>query len=134
MENPGLTEFFIGLPDAAHEISYLFPHDGRVVLGGTEVSGDWSTEPDPETAQRILRDCAAIDPRLAGARILEHRVGLRPVRPQVRLEAEPAGTAHGRGRPPPGAQLRPRRRRRHPVLGLRPRSAARLARQPPRPA
>ncbi len=95
VENPGLTEFFIGLPDAAHEISYLFPHAGRVVLGGTEVSGDWSTEPRPETAQRILRDCAAIDPRLDGARILEHRAGLRPARPQVRLEAGPAGTAPG---------------------------------------
>ena len=95
VENPGLTEFFIGLPDAGHEISYLFPHPGRVVLGGTEVSGDWSTEPRPQTAQRILRDCAAIDPRLAGARIIEHRAGLRPARPQVRLEAGPAGTAPG---------------------------------------
>jgi D-amino-acid oxidase len=95
VENPGITEFFIGLPDSGHEISYLFPHAGRVVLGGTEVSGDWSTEPRPATAQRILRDCAAIEPRLDGARILEHRCGLRPVRPQVRLEAGPAGSAPG---------------------------------------
>jgi len=29
-----------------------------------------------------------VEPRLAGARILEHRVGLRPGRPAVRLEAE----------------------------------------------
>ena len=95
VENPGLTEFFIGLPDPGHEISYLFPHADRVVLGGTEMAGDWSTEPRPETARRILRDCAAIEPRLAGARILGHRCGLRPVRPQVRLEAGPAGTASG---------------------------------------
>jgi D-amino-acid oxidase len=90
-ENPGLTEFFIGSPDETHELSYVFPHQDRVVLGGTEIAGDWSLDPRPPTAQRILADCAAIDPRLATARILEHRVGLRPVRRTVRLEAEAAG-------------------------------------------
>jgi D-amino-acid oxidase len=94
-ENPGLAEFFIGQPDADHELVYVFPHDGRVVLGGTEVAGDWSAEPDPGTGRRILRDCAAVDPRLASARIIEHRVGLRPARPQVRLEAEDAVAAGG---------------------------------------
>jgi len=96
-ENPGLTEFFIGGDDDAHELIYMFPHAGRVVLGGTEIAGDWSLAPRPATAQRILADCAAIDPRLGTARILEHRVGLRPVRPQVRLEAEAAG-GDGAGR------------------------------------
>ncbi len=95
-ENPGLTEFFIGQPDGEHEMVYVFPHDGRVVLGGTEVAGDWSAEPDPGTAARILRDCATVDPRLATARVIEHRVGLRPARPQVRLEAEHAVAADGR--------------------------------------
>jgi len=94
-ENPGLTEFFIGQPDADHELVYVFPHDGRVVLGGTEVAGDWSAEPDPGTAARIVRDCAAVDSRLATARIIEHRVGFRPARPQVRLEAEDVVAADG---------------------------------------
>ncbi len=40
-------------------------------------------------AERILRDCATVDPRVLGAPVLEHRVGLRPYRPEVRLEAEP---------------------------------------------
>ena len=95
-ENPGLTEFFIGTPDGTHELSYVFPHAGRVVLGGTEIEGDWSLDPRPATAQRILADCAVIDPRLATARILEHRVGLRPVRPEVRLEAGAADVDGGR--------------------------------------
>jgi D-amino-acid oxidase len=89
-ENPGLTEFFIGFDHNAAEVAelaYIFPHDGRVVLGGAEIAGDWSLEPEPSTAERILRDCAAIEPRLAGVPIIEHLVGLRPVRPQVRLEA-----------------------------------------------
>ena len=93
--NPGLTEFFIGQPDADHELVYVFPHDGRVVLGGTEVAGDWSAQPDPATARRIVRDCAAVDARLAAAPVIEHRVGFRPARPQVRLEAEDAVAADG---------------------------------------
>lgn len=87
-ENPGLSEFFIGLPEATMELVYLFPHGDTVVLGGTEVGGDWNTEPVPAVAERILRDCAAIEPRVHGVRVLGHRVGLRPFRPQVRLEAE----------------------------------------------
>jgi D-amino-acid oxidase len=42
-------------------------------------------------ATRILRDCAAVEPRLNGARVVGHQVGLRPFRPQVRLEAEATG-------------------------------------------
>ncbi len=86
--NPGITEFFIGLGDETAELSYIFPHGDTVVLGGTEGRGDWRLEPDPATADRILRDCAAIEPGLRGAEILAHRVGLRPVRARVRLEAE----------------------------------------------
>jgi D-amino-acid oxidase len=91
--NPGITEFFIGHGAEPADVAYLFPHGDRVVLGGTEIAGDWSLEPDPGTAEHILSTCADIEPRLRGAEILEHRVGLRPVRPTVRLEAVPAG--HG---------------------------------------
>lgn len=87
--NPGLTEFFIGLPDESAEVAYVFPHGDTVVLGGTETAGDWNLQPDLAAADRILRDCVAVEPRLAGARVLGHRVGLRPARPTVRLEAEP---------------------------------------------
>jgi D-amino-acid oxidase len=100
VENPGLSEFFIGLPDDVTELVYLFPHGETVVLGGTEVGGDWNTEPVPAVAERILRDCAAVEPRLRGARVVGHRVGLRPFRPEIRLEAErsgpgPDGAGHG---------------------------------------
>ena len=42
----------------------------------------------PATAEAILARCAALVPQLAGARIIGHRVGLRPGRPTVRLETE----------------------------------------------
>jgi D-amino-acid oxidase len=86
--NPGITEFFVGNGAAAADLVYMFPHGDRIVLGGTEQKGDWNTEPDPDTAERILAVCAAVEPALIGARVLTHRVGLRPFRPEVRLEAE----------------------------------------------
>jgi D-amino-acid oxidase len=86
--NPGLSEFFVGVGEQADDVSYYFPHGDVVVLGGTEEAGNWSLEPDPATAERILRGCAAVEPRLHGATVTAHRVGLRPVRPSVRLEAE----------------------------------------------
>jgi D-amino-acid oxidase len=89
--NPGISEFFIGVGEAPGDIAYLFPHEDTVVLGGTEQPGDWNQQPDPATAERILRQCAAIDPRLRHAAVLAHRVGLRPARPVVRLEAEDTG-------------------------------------------
>jgi D-amino-acid oxidase len=87
-ENPGLSEFFIGTGEEDDRVSYYFPHGDVVVLGGTEEAGNWNLEPEPATAERILRDCAAVEPRLHGATVTAHRVGLRPVRPSVRLEAE----------------------------------------------
>ena len=88
--NPGLTGFFIGAAAGSAGLVYLFPHGDVAVLGGTTVHGEWSLEPDPAQAARILRDCAAVEPRLRDPQVLGHRVGLRPYRPSVRLEAEPA--------------------------------------------
>jgi len=87
-ENPGLSRFFVGVGDEPGDLTYYFPHRDVVVLGGTEERGNWSLEPDPATAERILRGCAAVEPRLRGAKVTAHRAGLRPVRPSVRLEAE----------------------------------------------
>ena len=87
-ENPGLSEFFVGVGEDPGDVSYYFPHGDIVVLGGTEEAGSWSLDPDPATAERILRNCAAVEPRLADATVTAHRVGLRPWRPAVRLEAE----------------------------------------------
>jgi D-amino-acid oxidase len=86
--NPGLTEFFVGNGEDPDDLTYVFPHGDVVILGGTQEHGQWSREPDPATADRILAACAAVEPRLEGVRVLEHRVGLRPARPHVRLEAE----------------------------------------------
>jgi D-amino-acid oxidase len=87
--NPGITDFFVGTAADHSDLTYLIPHGDVVVLGGTEQPGNWSREPDPATAERIIAACVAVRPELRGAAVLEHRVGLRPARPSVRLAAEP---------------------------------------------
>ncbi|MER6561995.1 FAD-dependent oxidoreductase [Streptomyces sp. NPDC001027] len=87
VENPGLRTWLVSTaPDGA--TAYLFPQPGRLLLGGTAEDGVWSLEPDPAQAEAIVRRCAALRPEVAGARILAHRVGLRPARPAVRLERQ----------------------------------------------
>jgi D-amino-acid oxidase len=86
--NPGLTEFFVGEHDDPELLTYFFPRGATVLLGGTAQSGNASTEPDQATAERIRRDCAAVEPRLADATVLAHLAGLRPVRPEIRLETQ----------------------------------------------
>jgi D-amino-acid oxidase len=87
VENPGIRTWLVST-DAAGEMAYLFPQPGRLLLGGTAEDDVWSPEPDPAVADAIVRRCAALRPEVAGARVLEHRVGLRPVRDSVRLERE----------------------------------------------
>jgi D-amino-acid oxidase len=70
-----------------------FPHGDHVVLGGCADEDDWRLEPDPVLADEIVRRCAAIEPRLAEARVIEHRVGLRPARSEIRLEEVALGAS-----------------------------------------
>ncbi|MES5818077.1 FAD-dependent oxidoreductase [Streptomyces sp. RG80] len=88
VENPNVRTW-VASTDADGEMAYFFPHPDRLVLGGTAQEDAWSTEPDPAVAEAIVRRCAALRPEIAGARVLGHRVGLRPTRDAVRLEREP---------------------------------------------
>jgi D-amino-acid oxidase len=75
--NPGITEWFVGESDPP---VYYFPHGDTVLLGGTA----GHTRSDEEIRDR----CAAIEPLLKDAPIVERRTGRRPTRPTVRLESE----------------------------------------------
>ncbi|WP_309052677.1 FAD-dependent oxidoreductase [Streptomyces sp.] len=90
VENPGVEEWFTAADAAARETTYFFPQPGRLVLGGTAEDGAESLVPDPATAEAIVARCARVRPEIAGARVLGHRVGLRPARAGgVRIEAVP---------------------------------------------
>jgi D-amino-acid oxidase len=67
--------------------TYVVPRLREVLVGGTDEPGDWSRTPSSETATSILHRATRLVPELAGAQVVGHRVGLRPVRPSVRLEA-----------------------------------------------
>ncbi|HEX5402374.1 MAG TPA: FAD-dependent oxidoreductase [Pseudonocardiaceae bacterium] len=85
--NPGLDDFFVEETEDSTWISF-FPHGDKVVLGGVAVAGDWSLTPDPATAAAIVDRCAEVEPTLADAPVLAHKVGLRPTRPAVRVAEE----------------------------------------------
>lgn len=93
VDNPGLEEFFIEAPFTPEWTAY-WPYPDHVVLGGTQSTEDLSTDPDPAIAERILRRCIEVEPRLAEAKVRGHQVGLRPARPEApRLEVEQIGKA-----------------------------------------
>ncbi len=89
VENPGIEEWFTRADPASSATTYLFPQPGGLVLGGTAEVDDVRTEPDPRTAAEIVARCARVRPEIAGARIIGHRVGLRPARDAgVRIETQ----------------------------------------------
>ena len=45
---------------------YMFPRHDGVLLGGSHERGEWSTEPDPATTERILRENGALFGRMRG--------------------------------------------------------------------
>ena len=50
--------------------------------------GRLEPDPVPETARAILARATRLVPELEGAKVLRHKVGLRPVRPAVRVERQ----------------------------------------------
>ncbi|MEU1072223.1 MULTISPECIES: FAD-dependent oxidoreductase [unclassified Streptomyces] len=94
VENPGVVEWYTRVDHSAGETTYFFPQPYGLLLGGTAQDDVWDLTPDPAVARRIVERCARVRPEIAGARVLAHRVGLRPVRDSgVRVEAE--STASG---------------------------------------
>ena len=72
-ENPGLSEFFVGVGEDPGDVSYYFPHGDIVVLGGTEEAGQ--LEPRPRSRDRRAHPA------------------------QLRRRRAPAGRCHGHGAP-----------------------------------
>jgi D-amino-acid oxidase len=94
MDNPGIAEFFTEDTGWSPDLLHLYPHGDRLILGGVAQEGSWDLNPSEETAKAIIERCASIDSRIAGLPVRGHRVGLRPTRPMIRCEADPAITGY----------------------------------------
>lgn len=84
--DPGLDGW---VEDEEHPdgVVYVIPRgNGEVVCGGTADPDATDLEPDPKTTEAILERCRDAVPALADAPVLSVAVGLRPVRPEIRLE------------------------------------------------
>jgi D-amino-acid oxidase len=88
LEQVGLDRWWL---DSAGPV-YVVPRSRDIVVGGTDEEGEWDRRPDPDVAKQILERAAELVPELAAAKVVGHRVGLRPARPTVRLEEERHGT------------------------------------------
>lgn len=73
-------------------------YGGGTILGGTYQKGNWESNPDPNTAVRIMKRAAELHPELTGGKgiegldVIRHAVGLRPYREGgVRIEKERVG-------------------------------------------
>jgi D-amino-acid oxidase len=82
VDQVGLTDWWL---DGAAP-TYVIPRPDDIVLGGTDDAGEWDRRPAPATAADIVARATALVPEISQARVLRHKVGLRPARPAVRLE------------------------------------------------
>lgn len=69
-------------------LAYVVPRRDDAVLGGIAEEGRSELAPDPAASEGILARCARLEPRVLELERLEVKVGLRPGREVVRLEAE----------------------------------------------
>jgi len=92
--NPGINRVRV---DEHHPggVTYVIARSADCILGATAVDHDWTLEVDPADTRDIWQRCLELEPRLGDATILDARVGLRPGRDAIRLEAErlPGGVA-----------------------------------------
>jgi D-amino-acid oxidase len=84
---PAVDEWLLDQSDP-EQLVYVVPRERDVVLGGTAQEGAEDRGADPATTAAIRARCAALVPALRDAPVVGVAVGLRPVRPTVRLEAE----------------------------------------------
>jgi D-amino-acid oxidase len=102
VEQCGLTEWLVA-DRAPGDLTYVVPRERDIVVGGTSEPGSWNLAVEPETADQILARAAELVPQLRNAKVLRHRVGLRPARPSIRCElvrtrsGEPIVHCYGHG-------------------------------------
>jgi D-amino-acid oxidase len=85
VEQFGLTEW-LGADTDSSDLTYVIPREHDVVVGGTSQPDSWDMAVHESTAKDILTRAIELVPQLRKAKVLRHRVGLRPARPAIRCE------------------------------------------------
>ncbi len=68
--------------------TYVVPRRHDCILGGTKQINDDNLQVEENDSKGIIERCSHFFPELKKAKILEHRVALRPGRKEIRLEIE----------------------------------------------
>lgn len=86
-----------------------------MILGGTFQKNRWDTQPEKDTAERILKEAYELCPDLSQGRgweeikVVSHNVGLRPVREggmRLELERRALGGKEGLGLVPESGRVK----------------------------
>lgn len=77
--------------EVAEQLAYVVPRTNDIILGGTFQENNWNLEADPKDTEAIIQRCAKLNPIFSEVEIIDVLIGLRPVRPEVRLEHERKG-------------------------------------------
>ena len=101
LANPGLEEWITD-DDNPDGLTYVFPREHDVVVGGTAIEGAWNTDLDELAQSRILERARKLVPALIDQPVLGSVCGLRPARPSISLgwktlDGVPIITAYGHG-------------------------------------
>lgn len=93
VKTPCLKQFYTF--DHGQDSRYMFPTNDFVVVGGVAQPGNYNMEWDAVDGDVMWKDCIRLVPSLKAAKIIGKKVGLRPVRTQVRLESDVMQSSDG---------------------------------------
>ncbi len=86
VEPNGFTE--VVADESDENLTYIIPRFNDIIIGGTAQANDWNLKVDPDDTTDILRKAGVIADEFTDVKVLEEKVGLRPARDEIRLEAE----------------------------------------------
>lgn len=78
-----------GIVEYEDEMTYIYPRHDDCIVGTTVEENQWELSYDKAAVKQIFERAVRLCPLLQRAEILEYKVGLRPGRYAVRLDAEP---------------------------------------------
>ena len=94
LAEPKITHESISDDDHPLGMTYIFQRRYCLVLGGLYEKGKTDMTVSQTEIDSIVARASAVRPAIAQTQVIGARVGLRPARPEIRLEAD----AHARGR------------------------------------